>query len=164
MDAILSISKCQKCNKQNPLARFERHIVNSVRDRPLFVVELAVTSLVEKNKDDAGVLRTTSCSSHPKWPLATFRTVSHSQNEKMEYKWQQWRLFSKPYLFILNICWKWTREPLFHTLSTSFWIFLLCHNGSSRTCLVDYGLLWPLVLHFNGPFRATHTKSIAFLI
>lgn len=32
----------------------ERHIVNSVRDRLLFLVDLAVTSLVEINRDVAG--------------------------------------------------------------------------------------------------------------
>ncbi len=38
----------------------EPHIPNSVRDRLLFLVDPAVTSLAEKNKDDAGGFRTTS--------------------------------------------------------------------------------------------------------
>lgn len=38
----------------------EPHFPDSVRDRLLFLVDPAVTSLVEKNKDDAEGFRTTS--------------------------------------------------------------------------------------------------------
>lgn len=94
----------------------EPHTPNSVRDRLLFLVDPAVTSWVEKNKDDAGGFRITSGTSPPTCLLITF-----GEDERTESKWQEkfplWRPLktkSKDSLFRKS-----DYKTLFHTcLST----------------------------------------------
>lgn len=71
----------------------EPHTPNSVRDRLLFLGDPAVTSWVEKNKDDAGGFRITSGTSPPTWLSKMMSKLN--QNDKKSFLCGVRTVFSK---------------------------------------------------------------------
>lgn len=120
----------------------EPHTPNSVRDRLLFLVDPAVTSWVEKNKDDAGGFRITSGTS----PL-TCLPITFKDDERTESKWQEKSPLWRPLKTKLkqSLFRKSDYKTLFHTCLSTL-MTVITGGGALYQPTVAFCSLWCCIL------------------